>query len=134
MNLINFLNSLIKYDGFILIDSNSRKFVIGKPIKENPITVKLFDKHLNYKLLFNPDLYFGEAYTNGSLVIENGTLTEFLEIALKNIGTNDINIYGKIFNKLKGTYRYLTNFNKGIKSKKMQVIIMIYQKSFMIYF
>ena len=118
MNLVNFLNSLIKYDGFILIDSNSKKYVIGKPIKENPIIIKLLDKNLNYKLLLNPDLYFGEAYTNGSLIIENGTLTEFLEIALRNIGRNDINIYGKILNKIKGSYRYLTNFNKGLVSKK----------------
>ena len=118
MNLINFLNNLFKYDGFVLIDSNSKKFIIGKPIKENPITLKLFDKSLNYKLLYNPDLYFGEAYTNGSLRIENGTLTEFLEIALRNIGRNEINIYGEMLNKIKGTYRYLTNFNKGIKSKR----------------
>ena len=118
MNLINFLNNLFKYDGFVLIDSNSKKFVIGKPIKENPITIKLLDKNLNYKLLLYPDLYFGEAYTIGSLKIENGTLTEFLEIALRNIGKGDTNVYGKIFNKLKGTYRYLTNFNRGLKSKK----------------
>ncbi len=118
MNLINFLDNLFKYDGFILIDSDARKFVIGKPIKKNPITIKLLDKNLKYKLLLHPDLHFGEAYTNGSLKIENGTLTEFLELALRNIGRGDINIYGKIFNKLKGTYRYLTNFNKGIKSKK----------------
>ena len=118
MNLINFLNKLFKYDGFILIDYNSRKYVIGKPIKENPIKIKLLDKNLNYKLLLYPDLYFGEAYTNGSLKIENGTLTEFLEITLRNIGRNDINFYGKILNKFKGTYRYVTNFNKGIKSKK----------------
>ena len=118
MNLVNFLNNLIKHDGFVLIDSNSKKFVIGNPIKENPIILKLLDKSLNYKLLLNPDLYFGEAYTNGSLVIENGTLTEFLEIAIRNIGTQNINIYGKILNKLKGSYRYLTNFNKGFISKK----------------
>ena len=118
MSLSNFLNNLFKHDGFILIDSTSKKFVIGKPIKEKPITIKLLDKSLNYKLLLYPDLYFGEAYTNGSLVIENGTLTEFLEIAFKNIGRGDINIYGKTFNKFKGTYRYLTNFNKIIKSKQ----------------
>jgi cyclopropane-fatty-acyl-phospholipid synthase len=118
MNLVNFLNNLIKHDGFVLIDSNSKKFVIGNPIKENPIILKLLDKSLNYKLLLNPDLYFGEAYTNGSLVIENGTLTEFLEIAIRNIGTQNINDYGKILNKLKGFYRYLTNFNKGFISKK----------------
>jgi len=118
MNLINFLNNVIKHDGFVLIDSNSKKFVIGNPNKENPIIMKLLDKSLNYKLLLNPDLYFGEAYTKGSLIIENGTLTEFLEIALRNIGNKDINIYGKILNKLKGSYRYLTNFNKGFISKK----------------
>jgi len=118
MNLVNFLNNLFKYDGFVLIDSNSKKFVIGNPIKEKPITIKLLDKSLNYKLLLNPDLYFGEAYTNGSLIIENGTLTEFLEIALRNIGRKDINIYGKMLNKLKGSYRYFTNFNKGLISKK----------------
>ena len=117
MNLINFLNNLFKYDGFVLIDSSSKKYVIGKPIKENPITVKLLDKNLNYKLLWNPELYFGEAYMNGSLIIENGTLSEFLEIALRNIGRSDINIYGKILNTIKGTFRYLTKFNKGLVSK-----------------
>jgi len=118
MNLVNFLNNLFEYDGFILVDSNSKNFVIGKPIKENPIKIKLLDKSLNYKLLLNPDLYFGEAYTNGSLIIENGTLTDFLEIALKNIGRNEINIFGKILNGIKGSYRYLTKFNKGLISKK----------------
>tara|TARA_B100001175_G_scaffold273359_1_gene247002 strand:+ start:323 stop:1510 length:1188 start_codon:yes stop_codon:yes gene_type:complete len=118
MKLVNFLNNLFKYDGFILVDSNSKKFVIGNPIKQNPIIIKLLDKNLKYKLLLNPDLYFGEAYTNGSLIIENGTLSEFLEVALRNIGRSDINIYGKMLNKLKGSYRYLTNFNKGLNSKK----------------
>ena len=117
MYLVNFLNKLIKYDGFILIDSNSNKFVIGKSLKKKPIHLKLLDKSLNQKLLLYSDLYFGEAYTNGSLKIENGTLSEFLEIVFRNIGRNEINIYSKIFKKLKGTYRYLTNFNKIIKSK-----------------
>ena len=118
MLLIKFLNNLFKYNGFLLEDAYGNKHVIGKPKSENALKMKIHDKKLHYKLLLYPDLYFGEAYTNGSLKIENGTLTEFLEIALRNIGRGDINIYGKIFNKLKGTYRYLTNFNKGINSKK----------------
>tara|TARA_Y100000590_G_scaffold433437_1_gene550491 strand:+ start:650 stop:1837 length:1188 start_codon:yes stop_codon:yes gene_type:complete len=118
MNLAKFLNNLFRYDGFVLIDASNNKFIIGKPLKEKAITIKLLDKSLNYKLLLYPDLYFGEAYSNGSLIIENGTLTEFLDIALRNIGRGDVNIYGKIFNKIKGTFRYLTNFNKIIESKK----------------
>ena len=118
MSLVNFLNKTIKYDGFILIDYDSKKYEIGKPLKENPIQIRLLDKSLNYKLLLNPDLYFGEAYTNGTLIIENGSLTDFLEIAFKNIGRSDINLYSKIFNKIKGTYRYFTNFNRIVNSKK----------------
>jgi len=118
MNLIRFLKNLIKEDGFVLIDSNSNEFVIGKPKKIKPIKIRLLDKSLHYKLLLLPDLYFGEAYSNGSLVIENGTLTEFLEIAFKNIGRGQTNSFAKIIKKIRGTYRYITNFNLISKSKR----------------
>ena len=118
MSLVSFLNNLFKDDGFELIDSNSKKYVIGNPIKEKPIVIKLLDQKLMQKLLINPDLYFGEAYMNGSLVIENGTLTEFLELAFKNIGRGNINSYGAIIKKIRGTFGYLTNLNKIIKSKE----------------
>ena len=118
MQLAKFLNKLFKEDGFILIDANSIKYIIGNPKKEKPITLRLLDKKLHYKLLFNPDLYFGEAYTDGTAKIENGSLTDFLEIAFKNIGRNQTNILSQILNQLRGTYRYLTNFNVTKKSKK----------------
>ena len=118
MSLVSFLNNLIKHDGFELIDANSKRYVIGKPIKEKPIVLKLLDQKLMQKLLINPDLYFGEAYMNGSLVIENGTITEFLDLAFRNIGRGDINFYGTVIKKIKGTFRYLTSFNKILKSKE----------------
>ena len=117
MQLVSFLNKLFKEDGFILIDANLKKYIIGNPKKKVPIILKLLDKKLHYKLLLYPDLYFGEAYTDGTLEIENGSLTDFLEITMKNIGRNEINIFGKILKKIRGTYRYLTNFNIAKKSK-----------------
>ena len=80
MQLARFLNNVFKKDGFILIDANSKSYIIGNPKRENPLKLKILNKNLHYKLLFHPDLYFGEAYTtDGSLIIiENGTLTEFL--------------------------------------------------------
>ena len=115
MNLANFLNKIFTQDGFILIDYNSKKYQIGKPIKQKPINLKILDKSLYYKLMYYPDLYFGEAYTDGSLIIENGTLTEFLEIAFKNIGRNEISLYSKLLKKIMGTFRYLTNYNQITK-------------------
>ena len=51
MKLINFLNDLFKEDGFILIDYNSNRYVIGKPLKEIPIELQLLDKSLHLSLI-----------------------------------------------------------------------------------
>ena len=118
MYLVNFLNGLVKEDGFELVDANSKSYLIGKPKKENPIKFKILDKKLHWKLLLNPDLYLGEAYTNGSIVIENGTLTEFLDIALKNVGRQSINSITNVLGKFRRVYRYITNFNLIGKSKE----------------
>jgi len=120
MQLARFLNNIFKNDGFILVDANLKKHIIGYPKKKTPITVKILNKKLHYKLLFRPDLYFGEAYTNREIFIEDGTLTDFLDIVLMNIGRGEINFFTKLINKLSGSYRYLTNFN-FIKKSKMNV-------------
>ena len=117
MRLVSFLNNLFKKGGFVLIDANSKKYIIGSPDKSKPLTLKLLNKNLHYKLLVNPDLYFGEGYMDGSIIIENGSISEFLELAFKNIGRGEINTFGYILKKLKGTIRYLTNFNFVKKSK-----------------
>jgi len=120
MQLARFLNNIFKNDGFILIDADSKKYIIGSPEKKPPITLKILNKKLHYRLLLHPDLYFGEAYTNGDILIEDGTLTNFLDIMLMNIGRGEINFFSKFINKLSGSYRYLTNFN-FIKKSKMNV-------------
>ena len=66
MQLAKFLNKIFKKGGFILTDANSRDYIIGYP-KKNPIRLKILNKKLHYKLLFHPDLYFGEAYTDGEI-------------------------------------------------------------------
>ncbi len=118
MKLLNFLRKLIKDDGFELIDANKKSYIIGKPKKDNPIRLKILDKSLHWKLLINPDLYFGEAYMNGSVVIENGTLTEFLDIALKNVGRLPTNSITNILGRFRRIYSYITNLNLIGKSKE----------------
>ena len=116
--MLNFYNKVIKEDGFHIIDSRQNKFIIGNPKKNPPITLKLHKRNLNFKLLLFPDLYFGEAYTDGSIEIQNGNLTDFLDIALKNIGRDETNIFNKIINSFRGSYRLFTNFNFISRSKK----------------
>ena len=120
MLLARFLNKLFKKGGFILVNAYGQKYIIGQPDKKNPIEMKLKDKSLHYKLYLYPDLYFGEAYTAGSLYFVRGNLTEFLNLALENIGRTKINKFNKALNSLRGSYRFLTNFN-FIKNSKVNV-------------
>ena len=62
MKLINFLNDLFKEDGFILIDYNSNRYVIGKPLKETPIELQLLDKSLQQKQVLIIQLYYRVRY------------------------------------------------------------------------
>ena len=117
MQLVKFLNKLFTKGGFILEDAYGKEHVIGKPASEKPIKLKIHNKSLHYKSLLYPDLYFGEAYTDGSITIEGGELSNFLDIALENIGRRETNTFSELFNKFRGSYRYLTNFNFIKKSK-----------------
>ena len=60
MQLARFLNKVFKIGGFILVDANSKEYIIGN-INKDPIRLKILNKKLHYKLLFHPDVYFGEA-------------------------------------------------------------------------
>ena len=120
MLLARFLNNLFRKGGFFLEDAFGRKHIIGTPDKNEPIELKLNDKSLHCKLYLYPDLYFGEAYTDGSLYFKKGSLTNFLNLALENIGRTKINTFNRLINKFRGSFRLLTNFN-FIKKSKMNV-------------
>ena len=134
MMLAKLLSKIYKKNGIILIDSQGQKYICGKPNLKNPLTLRILKKNLNWKLVFNPDLSFPEAYMRGEILIENGTLLDFLNITFENIGQKEINAYGYIIKKILHTWRFLTNYNFPGRSKKMLNITMILAKSFMIYF
>ena len=46
MLLARYLNKLYKKDGFILIDADLKKYIIGNPKKKKPIIFKILDKIL----------------------------------------------------------------------------------------
>ena len=115
--LINFLNKIITDDGFKLELHNKKTFKIGNPYSNPSLTLKLNNKLIEYKLLFFPDYYFGKGFTDGELSIKNGTLSEFLNIALKNIGRNEINKFSASIKKIRGVWRYITNFSTRKSSK-----------------
>ena len=106
-----------KKNGIILIDSEGQKYICGTPNLNNPLTLKLLKKELNWKLVLNPDLNFPEAYMRGEIEFENGSLLDFLNMTFENIGHGEINISGYIVKKILHAWRFITNYNLPGRSK-----------------
>ena len=107
-----------KKNGIILIDSQGQKYICGKPNLNNPLTLKLLKKDLNWKLVLNPDLNFPEAYMRGEIEIENGSLLDFLNMTFENIGRQGkINTLGYIVRRIFHAWRFITNYNLPGRAK-----------------
>ena len=125
MLVARLFSKIYKKGGIVLVDSYGQKFICGSPNLEKPLTLKILNKKLNWKLLINPDLSFPEAYMNGEIKIENGSLYDFLNLTFENLGRREINTSGYFIKKILHLWRFLTNYNFPLKSKKMLNDIMI---------
>jgi cyclopropane-fatty-acyl-phospholipid synthase len=74
---------IVETGAVTVIDTRGKPHEFGDGT--GPRTVlRLKDRKLDWKLLVNPHLYFGEAYTDGDVVFEEGTLYDFLETVGRN--------------------------------------------------
>ncbi|MEA2731252.1 MAG: cyclopropane-fatty-acyl-phospholipid synthase, partial [Acetobacteraceae bacterium] len=70
---------VVRSGSLCLIDGAGRTHAIGDGSSPR-VTVRLRSRRLSTTLALNPSLSIGEAYMDGALVIEEGTLYDFLEI------------------------------------------------------
>jgi len=118
MLLPSLLSKIFKKHGIVLIDADGQKYICGQPDLKKPLTLKLLKKNLNWKLVLNPDVNFPEAYMRGEIEIENGSLSDFLNIAFENIGRGEINQFGFLFKKIIHAWRFISSYNVPTKAKK----------------
>ncbi len=74
------------------------------------IKVRLASRSLYWKLIVYPDLYAGEAYMNGTMVIETGSIYELLDLIASQIGYADKNSW-TLVDKMRTFVRRLAHIN-----------------------
>ncbi|MGE0736493.1 MAG: class I SAM-dependent methyltransferase [Alphaproteobacteria bacterium] len=81
MLLIQFLDKAIELGSLTVIDAHGRTHQVGGRKTRMPhSTIKLHDKKLHRTLLTNAKLALGEAYMDGTLTVEEGTLYDLLDV------------------------------------------------------
>ena len=107
----------LNLDGTLeIIDSNEKIHKFGS---SNPqVRIRLKNKSIERKLFFNPNLYIGEAYMNEELIIEKGTIEEFLNL-ITNCYEDFIsnNKFYKFYEYLSSIFMPLQQINQLVNSK-----------------
>lgn len=71
---------VIRKGQLTVIDAAGRRRGFRGQLPGPEITVRLRDRRLPLRLLFNPSLALGEAYMDGNFVLEHGSLRDFLDL------------------------------------------------------
>ena len=83
------------------------------------VKIKFKNKSIERKIFFNPSLYIGEAYMNKELIIEEGTIDDFINIistSYKDVVSN--HWVHRFFYNIATFFRSLQQLNHIINSKK----------------
>ena len=81
------LKQLIRHGRLTIIRSDGDTEQFGELTAAEPrpdVAVRLKGALTSLKLSLHPDLYFGELYVDGALIIERGTLWDLLELLGRN--------------------------------------------------
>jgi len=102
--------SLIRQGSLRLIIADRKSYVIGDGSPPS-VTVKLHEKKLEWTIGFNPHLKIGEAYMDGTLTIEEGSLYEFLRLLMENYNNPERSKLLKLLERLNGYTARFKQFN-----------------------
>jgi len=93
------LRPLIRSGRLTVIDARGRRWEFGTgggPTDEGHATIRLTDPALHWKLGLNPGLHAGEAYMDGTLVVEQGSIYDLISIVTRNAGMGSLGTMGRL--------------------------------------
>ncbi|WP_438276315.1 class I SAM-dependent methyltransferase [Nitrobacter sp.] len=76
-----FLNQFVQRGSITFVTASGMIFTCGDETGE-PVRVRLTTKEVARQLLLDPEMSFGEAYTDGTMVVERGSIADLLAIIL----------------------------------------------------
>jgi len=117
MLLARFLGAVIDQGEFTLIDSRGRAYNFGDGAAPR-VAIRLHDKATERRLLLNPRLAAGEAYMEGKLTIEEGTLYDLIDLIGRNIEAFEHHWFSDFSANLSQVFRRIQQYNPVGKAQK----------------
>jgi len=83
-----------------------------------PVAVRFTTRTAQWGVLLDPELAVGETYMNGTLVIEHGTIAEFLHLAMSQDHSGKPPFWGRLQWLARYLWRRLAQFNRPTRARK----------------
>jgi len=109
------LNTIVRQGTLTLLRPSGTKDVFGEGVPA--VTVKLHDRKALLELGFNPELKFGELYTDGRLTVEDGDIADALDLLMRNIGTSPMFGVPWLAERIRRLLRPLAQYNPAPRAK-----------------
>ena len=111
------LKPLIRSGFLRVIDWKGRSTDYGDGTGK-PLAIRIHDRATAWKVLLNPQMECGEAYMQGRLTIEEGTLYDFLELLFRSVGLRLMTYpLSGVTERIRGLMRRIRQFNPAHRSR-----------------
>ncbi|HUA52659.1 MAG TPA: cyclopropane-fatty-acyl-phospholipid synthase family protein [Candidatus Sulfotelmatobacter sp.] len=116
MLLASVLRQLVRAGTLEVVDAAGRHYTAGSAPGPS-VSIRLHDDNLRRRLLWNPRLAVGEAYMDGSLTIERGTLYDFLDLLAVNQEIGEPPLIMRLFDGFNYLVRRLLQTNDPTRAR-----------------
>lgn len=104
------LRRLLRIGTLIIIDADGKTHRFGSDT-EPSVAIRFHDAALPRRLLWNPHLYFGEAYTDGALTMESGSIYDLLGLLARNFEVTGTAVLLQFFSSVFRFLQFLQQHN-----------------------
>jgi len=114
------LQYLVKSGDLTVVDAHGKTHHFGVVGQMPRSVIRLHDVTLHRKLLLYPELYLGEAYMDGTLILEAGDLRDFLTIIATNFAVSKPTFFEKVAEAMTPITQKILQYNPlGIAQKNV---------------
>jgi cyclopropane-fatty-acyl-phospholipid synthase len=111
------LGSFIKTGALTVITASGQHLEFGDGSGERSV-LRFLDRRAQFAFLFDPELYFGELFTDGRLVVEEGTIFDALNIFLREGLYAQPSVLSRLLDRIRFAKRKIEQRNSASASRR----------------
>jgi cyclopropane-fatty-acyl-phospholipid synthase len=115
--LAHLLSRIVSIGRLRLVDAGGRAHTF-EGLPGPSVTIRLHDPNLHWKLIARPRLYLGEAFMNGQLTIEEGTLYDLIDLLAVNLEALPEGFAARMLNGSFSPLRRLQQINLAARARR----------------